>query len=63
MIPNDQPARKQMIKRMIEYLIDPLLEDLNEWECDFIWSIKDQIDKGKDLSSKQCEILERIYDK
>lgn len=64
MIPNDQPLRKQMIDRMLNDIMkDPNTRDLSKWEEDFVSSVYDQfIDKGN-LSQKQCEILERIYDK
>jgi hypothetical protein len=66
MIPNDQPLREQTINRMINTLMDKL--SLNEgmftkWESNFIESIYEQFERKKDLSDKQCEILERIYDK
>jgi hypothetical protein len=66
MIPNDQPLRSQTIKRMIDYLIKNLergSRDLTEWESDFVNSIYEQFEERGDLSSKQCEILERLYDK
>lgn len=62
MIPNDQPARSQMIELMLSVLINPNIE-LTQWESDFITSINDQYEKKKNLSDRQCEILERIYDK
>jgi hypothetical protein len=61
MIPNDQPLRQQTIRRMLEALIDR--EFLTKWESDFIQSIAEQFDKKGDLSDRQCEILERLYDK
>lgn len=62
MIPNDQPARSQMIALMLSVLINPNVE-LTKWESDFIVSINDQFTAKDTLSDKQCEILERIYDK
>lgn len=62
MIPNDQPARGQMIAQMLSVLIKPNA-DLTKWEQDFIDSINDQFESKGNLSDKQCEILERIYDK
>jgi hypothetical protein len=61
-IPNDQPARRDMIDRMLHSLIRTI-DDLTSWEQDFIQSIAGQFDRKGDLSDKQCEILERIYDK
>ena len=66
MIPNDQPLRKQTIERMINHLIKAIerdSRDLSSWESDFIQSISEQFESRGDLSSKQCEILERLYDK
>ena len=62
MIPNDQPARGNMIRRMVEVLMNPSVE-LTSWESDFISSIADQFERKHTLSNKQCEILERLYDK
>lgn len=66
MIPNDQPLRKQTIERMLDVCAtDAHLtsNDLTKWECDFIDSISEQFETKGDLSTKQCEILEKIYDK
>lgn len=67
MIPNDQPLRKQTIERMIDKLMDNLYSDnfesCTEWEHEFIISINDQFKNKSDLSNRQCEILEKIYDK
>lgn len=64
MIPNDQPERGQMIKRMLDVLLDESCRiDLTKWESDFIFSLNDQFEKRRNLSNRQCEILERIYDK
>lgn len=37
--------------------------DLNDWENEFIESVGDQIDKGKDLTEAQLYKLEQIWDK
>jgi len=63
MIPNDQPARKDMIERMLKSLEDYPPDGLTKWEEDYLVSITDQFKMGRNLSDKQCEILERIYDK
>jgi hypothetical protein len=62
MIPNDQPARKQMIELMLSVLTNPNIE-LTNWESDFIVSIDNQFENRGNLSDRQCEILEKIYDK
>lgn len=61
MIPNDQPLRAQTIKRMIDVSLDK--EDITEWERDFLQSINEQFTRKNNLSDRQCEILEEIYDK
>lgn len=43
-------------------LIEGELE-LNNWESDFMDSIRKQIDEDKDLSPKQINCLEKIYQK
>lgn len=66
MIPNDQPLRNLTIKRMIGRLsidVFQFPENYSKWEQDFIESISDQFLEKKDLTNKQCEILERLYDK
>jgi len=66
MIPNDQPLRSEVIKRMIETTDDKMIcdpDDYTKWEQDFIQSISEQFNKKNDLSDRQCEILERIHDK
>lgn len=61
MIPSEPEARKKMIEYMITGLLRESIE--NEWEANFVESVSTQFkDRGK-LSDKQCEILERIYDK
>lgn len=63
MIPNDQPLRKQTIQRMIYSIIDHPNVPLTQWEEEFCASIEEQFKAKGDLSQKQCEILEKIYDK
>ncbi len=36
---------------------------LSDWECEFIDSIRNQIDEGRDLSERQIEKLEDIWKK
>lgn len=61
MIPNDEPLRSQTIKRMIDFV--GKRDDLTKWESDFVDSLSEQFVEGRKLSQKQCEILERLYDK
>ena len=62
MIPNDQPLRRDMIERMLISL-ETNNEELSERELDFTISVREQFENRGDLSDRQCEILERIYDK
>lgn len=60
MISNDKIERKKMIDRMITACED---NELTKWENDFITSVGIQFTDKGDLTDRQCEILERIYDK
>ena len=48
-------------KRMIEDMIDEIDNFTNEWEQEFVQSINDQVNEGRDLSGKQKDKLEDIY--
>jgi hypothetical protein len=62
MIPHDQPEREKMINRMLNVCADNE-EKLSSWELDFTHSVDNQFhDKGT-LTDRQCEILEKIYDR
>lgn len=62
MIPNDPTLRKEMIDRMIK-VCRCNLDTLSSWEEGFVDSITEQFEARGNLSPKQCEILEKIYDK
>lgn len=49
-----------MIQHMISELTDPS-KPLTQWEKNFHESVSDQFSRGRTLSEKQFEILERIY--
>lgn len=36
---------------------------LTDWEADFVDSIKNQLIEGRSLSSKQTEVLDRIWER
>ena len=38
-------------------------ERLTEWECSFIDSVSQQLAKGRVLSQKQIETIDRIWEK
>lgn len=44
-------------------LIDNGSYQLTKWEIDFLDSINQRLDNGQDLSIKQGEVLENIYNK
>jgi hypothetical protein len=59
--PKEQKSRE-------EYLIACLRDEredpkFSDWEKQFIGSLAQQVDQGRKLSSKQKEILERIWKK
>jgi len=41
--------------------IDP--DELNDWEQEFYYSVKEQFERSGRLSEKQMVVLERIYEK
>jgi hypothetical protein len=49
-------------KTLLEY-IDQADFNPNDWEESFLESIHMQVEQGRDLSQKQTESLERIYEK
>lgn len=63
MIPNDPEERRKIIERMLGSLSDQYRDELSDWEFNFIESITDQFSNKKTLTDRQCEILEKIYDK
>jgi len=38
-------------------------DNMNDWESDFCESIREQLDNGRSLSTKQVEMLEKIWDR
>ena len=35
----------------------------SEWEQDFLYSLQDQLNRGRTLSEKQLNLLDKLYDK
>lgn len=62
MIPTEIEARRKVIAYMLEGCVTNS-EQLTEWEFNFITGCSDQFEKNQNLSDRQCEILERIYNK
>lgn len=55
-----------MLNNDAKILIEKIKEsnyNLNTWEMDFLISIEEQADKGKNLSQKQGDALQAIYRK
>lgn len=61
MIPNELLERRKVIDYMLKAIDNPKV--LTKWEEEFIDSVKDQFDSKGNLSDRQCEILEKIYEK
>lgn len=61
MIPKDIEVRRKIISYMLDGLLRSSIE--NEWENEFVHGVSEQFEKRQNLSDKQCEILERIYNK
>lgn len=64
MIPQDFDNRCKVIEYMIKGLES---EELTDWESEFVESIslqfRDNKLKNKTLSDRQCDILEKIFNK
>jgi hypothetical protein len=60
MIPKDLEQRRSMISYMIDSC--KYNDNLTEWETNFILSISDQFEMNGNLTDRQCEKLEQIYD-
>ena len=55
-----------MLNKDAKILIEAIKDanyDLNTWEMDFMISIEEQVDKGRNLSRKQGDALQKIYRK
>ena len=48
---------------MTDEIIEIADEICSEWECEFLESIREQLVNGRELSPKQKDILERLYEK
>ena len=62
MIPNDLNERRKMIQYMLEDL-NKKHDEMTQWESDFIDSISDQFEDKRNLSDRQCAILESLFGK
>lgn len=62
MIPTDLEQRGKMIRYMLNGL-ETDADKMSEWEIQFFTSVKDQFDAKGNLSDRQCETLENIYNK
>lgn len=48
---------------MVEESMEVASDVLNEWECEFLESIKNRVDEGRPLTDNQQCKLEQIYKK
>lgn len=48
-------------KYWLETILTEASDSLNDWESNFIDSLKIRLDHNRELSPRQAEILERIY--
>jgi hypothetical protein len=62
MIPSNLEERRKMINYMLTSCVESK-DELTKWEQNFIASIEGQFETKSNLSDRQCEILEQIYDK
>jgi hypothetical protein len=67
-INNKKPEPASSEKSRHEYLIACLKDEVDDpkfsdWEREFITSVARQVSQGRNLSDKQKQILERIWDK
>ena len=56
-----EPQLIHVYQAWVNTIIDEAQDKLSEWESGFVDSINQQLDKNRNLSQKQAEILERIY--
>ena len=52
---------KATLQDWIERCVHEHTKPLSKWEWSFLESISDQMTRGRELSERQVEILERIY--
>lgn len=52
---------KEVLQEWIEKCHSEALDDMTEWERDFVDSLEAQLQRRGSLSDRQVEILERIY--
>jgi len=58
-----KPYQKSVVQHWIDALLDrkELMEELTDWEYDFILSIKQQLRYKESLTKQQQDTLENIY--
>lgn len=56
-----KPQSIEVYESWADAIMDEAQHELNQWEFDFVVSIKMQLTNSRQLSQKQAEILERIY--
>jgi hypothetical protein len=56
-----KPLDIQVYKDWVSAILTEASDSLSDWESGFVDSIEGQLNRGRILSQKQAEILERIY--
>ncbi len=56
-----EPQPIQIYNDWVRAIIDEAQDKLTDWESNFVDSISNQLDNGRQLTKPQAEILERIY--
>lgn len=56
-----KPQSIEVYESWTDTILDEVSEALNEWEFNFVTSIKNQLIMCRQLSEKQATILEKIY--
>lgn len=56
-----KPQHIDTLKSWVEAILTEAEDELNDWERNFVNSISDRLNKGKPLTERQEQILERIY--
>lgn len=56
-----QPKPNETLQYWLDTILDEAVDDLTEWEANFIDSVGIRITRKLNLSEKQEQILESIY--
>lgn len=56
-----KPKDPVLLRSWVHSILDEALEELNEWECNFILEIQVRLDNNVQLTQAQEDKLEQIY--